>query len=145
MSTLRAMLDSERERHEGIAAELRSQLEELKASSAPMAVSARQLPVLMDSLEVCQRERRLALVEASKESRACSVALGMTLRELEDELHAVSASAASASASADELRKAEMAEMRRELASSRKKASARPARAQAQTAPKPSLLSPLSL
>ena len=60
VATLRGLLEAATARHEARAEQLAAELAEAQAQVAPVALSARQLPALMDALEVCQRERHAA-------------------------------------------------------------------------------------
>ena len=124
VATLRGLLDAAQEKHERRVVELMRELEELRAQSAPIALSAKQLPSLMDALEACQQERRLAMAGLGRCARADAMALAASLRDVEEAEVREREAAAAAIASADEQRKAAVAELRKEAAQSKKKATA---------------------
>ena len=112
-ATLRGLLESAQARHEAKVSALEGEIASAKAHSAPVALSARQLPALMDALEVCQRERQSALREATSDGAAAVRALGESLRALEAEYADACAAWAVERKAADETRIRQLSEVSR--------------------------------
>lgn len=121
-ATLRTLFEAAQSRHEQQAGALQREVASLQAQREPATVSARQLPLLMEALEACQRERQLAVGLSLRVARAEAAALGSSLRDLEEEMAAAHTSSAEAVEAAEGRRRAEVGELRREAASSKKKA-----------------------
>ena len=124
VSTLKAQLEALSAKHEAMRSTLTDELTTLKTLATPMAESAKQVPILMEALEACERERKFAMVEARRAFDAVGVALAKEVRSLDDEVAATRAAADAAAAEAEEQRKAQLAELRKEHAVSKKKATA---------------------